>query len=84
MPEISQFNFKYSEVLEALVKQAGVHEGKWQLIMNFGLAGANLGPTQEEIVPGAVVGVQSIGLMRANETSPISLVIDAAEVNPLT
>jgi hypothetical protein len=82
MPEINQYQFKYGEVLEALVKHAGLHEGKWQLIMNFGMAATNMGPTPEQVVPAAAVGVQWIGLTRATETSPSSLVIDASDVNP--
>lgn len=82
MPEVNQFMFKYSEVAEALVKQAGLHEGKWQIIMTFGLAGANMGPSASEVVPGAAVGVQSIGIQRATSESPESLVVDASVVNP--
>lgn len=82
MPEVDQYTFKYREVLEALVKKAGLHEGKWQLTMQFGLAGMNMGPTPEQTVPAAAVGVTSIGLSRAKPDSPSALVIDAAEVNP--
>jgi hypothetical protein len=82
MPEINQYQFKYREVLEALVKQAGLHEGKWQLIMSFGLGAINMGPAPEQIVPGAAVAVTSIGLKRAEPDSPPALVIDASELNP--
>jgi hypothetical protein len=82
MPDINQYEFKHKELLEALVKQAGLHEGRWQLIVNFGLAGANVGPSDDQMTPGAVVAVQWIGLSKATDTSPPALVIDAAEVNP--
>lgn len=81
MPEIKQYDFKYKEVLEALVRQADLREGKWQLFMSFGLGAANMGPTESEVVPGAAVAITGIGLVRATETSPPALVIDAAEVN---
>jgi hypothetical protein len=74
--------FKYREVAEALVKQAGLHEGKWQVIMTFGLGAANMGPTEAEVVPGAAVAVTNIGLQKAMEGSPPALVVDAAVVNP--
>ena len=74
--------FKYSEVIEALIKKAELHEGKWQLIVSFGLAAANMGPSPAEMVPGAAVAVTSIGLTRAVAESPASLVVDAAVVNP--
>ncbi|WFP76351.1 hypothetical protein [Mesorhizobium sp. WSM4906] len=81
MPDIKQYEFTYKEVLEALVKQAGLHEGKWQLVLNFGLAAANMGPTPSQVVPGAAVAVAGIGLMKAVADSPEALVIDAGEVN---
>ena len=82
MPVPNQNIFRYREIAEALVKQAGLHEGKWQLIMTFGLGAADMGPTEEEVVPGGAVAVTSIGLQRAMETSPAALVVDAAVVNP--
>ena len=82
MPEVNQITFKYQEVLEALINKAGLHEGKWQLIMTFGLAGMNMGPNDAEIVPGAAVAVSSIGLIRARDDSPAALTADAALVNP--
>jgi len=82
VPEINNYTFKYAEVLEALIKKADLHEGKWQLVMTFGLAGINVGPNPSEVVPGAAVGVSNIGLQRAKEDSPESLVADASIVNP--
>ena len=82
MPETTQYTFSYKEVLEALIKKAGLHEGKWQLVMNFGLAALNMGPGPGELVPGAAVAISSIGLQKATAESPASLTADAAEVNP--
>ena len=82
MPEINSYNFKHKEVLEALIKKAGLHEGRWQLTMTFGLAAANMGPTPEELVPGAAVAVTGIGLQKAQADSPEALTADAEVVNP--
>ena len=82
MPELTRMTFKYQDVLEALIKQAGLHEGRWQLIMTFGLAGMNMGPNNSEIVPGAAVAVTSISLQKATAESPSALTVDAAKVNP--
>jgi hypothetical protein len=82
VPEISQYTFKYTEVVEALIKKAGLHQGKWQLIMNFGLGGANVGQTPADIVPGAIVAVTGVALTKALPDSPSALTLDAAEVNP--
>ena len=82
MPEINQYSFKYAEVTEALIKKAGIHEGKWQIVLTFGLGAANMGPTPQDVVPGAAVAVTAIGLMRAQPESPEVLIVDAAVVNP--
>lgn len=82
MPEAATLNFKYREVLTALVKEAKLHEGKWQLSMTFGLTALNMGPNEQEVVPGAAVAVTQISLQKASKDSPPALVIDAAEVNP--
>lgn len=82
MPEANQYMFKYPEIAAALIKQAGLHEGTWQVVMTFGLAAANMGPSDAELVPGAAVAVTAIGLQRATDTSPTALVVDASVVNP--
>jgi hypothetical protein len=82
MPEVNSYTFSYRDVLIALVKQAGLHDGRWQIVMSFGLGAANMGPDEKSIVPGAAVAVTGIGLQRAATESPTSLTIDAAEVNP--
>ena len=82
MPEVGSYTFTHKEIATALVKQAGIHEGKWQIIMTFGLAAMNMGPTEGELVPGAAVAVTGIGIRKATAESPASLVVDAAEVNP--
>jgi hypothetical protein len=82
LSEINQIIFKHQEVIEALIKQANLHEGKWQLIMTFGLAAMNMGPTHDEVSPGATVAVTGIGIKKAESDSPPALVLDAAQVNP--
>ena len=82
MPEVSQYFFKHKEVVEVLIKKLGLHEGRWQLIMNFGFGAANMGPTPAEVSPGGAVVVNAVGLQRATPESPESLTVDAEVVNP--
>jgi hypothetical protein len=82
MPDISQYTFKHQELIAALIKQAGLHEGKWQLTFQFGLGAINMGPSPEDMVPAAAVGIMSVGLTKAQPDSPPALVADAAVVNP--
>lgn len=82
MPEATRITFKYQEVLQALLKQAGIHEGKWQLIASFGFTAMNMGPNDADVVPGAAVAITAIGLQKAKPDSPPALTADAAVVNP--
>lgn len=82
MPEVSQYLFTHKELLELLIKQAGVHDGRWALAINFGFSAANFGPSPDQVAPGAVVGVLAVGIQRATPDSPPSIVLDAAEINP--
>jgi len=82
MPEVNQYTLNSKELATAIVKELGVHEGKWMLIVSFGFTATNAGPEGGELIPSAILGVQRIGIQRADQNSPPSLVIDAAVVNP--
>jgi hypothetical protein len=82
MPEATSYMFKHKELLEMLIKKAGLHQGRWILAVNFGFSGGNMGPNPEEVSPGAVVAVLGIGIAQAQPDSPPGLTLDAAEVNP--
>lgn len=82
MPETTQYMFAHKELVEMMVKQAGLHEGKWVLSVTFGFGAINGGPTAEQTMPTGVVGVQSIGIQKAQAESPAVLTVDAAVVNP--
>jgi hypothetical protein len=53
MSEANQYMFSDREILELLVKKAGLHEGQWQLISTFGLGAMNAGPSEDQVVPAA-------------------------------
>jgi hypothetical protein len=81
MPETKQLSFTHKEIAAALLKGSDLHEGHWGVLLNFGIAGANVAfPPKGELVPSAIVPVVSIGLQRFEE--PNGLTVDAAEVNP--
>jgi hypothetical protein len=82
MPEASQYNFSHLEVLELLVKKANLHEGKWQLIVNFTFGALNAGPSPSEVLPAGMVAVASLGITKAAPESPSNLTVDAKIVNP--
>lgn len=83
MAEIATYNFDFTEVIAALIKQQGLHEGKWTVGVNFGFAAALTGPQPSDTRPAAIVQIQSLQLARVTvEGLPPHLVVDAAEVNP--
>lgn len=74
--------FSHKEVVEALIKRADLHEGLWQLSIEFAFAAGNSGPDDASLSPTAIVAISKVGLTPAEK--PSSLTADAAEVNPLT
>ena len=80
MPETSQIVFSHREIVELLLKQQDIHEGIWGLFIKFALNASNVGPSQTELTPAAIVGVIEIALQKFDQESNIAL--DAAKVNP--
>ena len=84
MPEVNQYLFTNKELLDLLIKQAGVHEGRWMLAISFGFSAGNFGPSNEQMSPGAAVLINQVGIQRALPEAPEALSVDAAVVNPAT
>jgi uncharacterized membrane protein len=80
MAETSQIMFSHKEVVEALIKKQGLYEGIWMLAINFGMQATNVGTSDTDLKPSAIVGVLSIGLHRTEKETALSA--DAAKVNP--
>jgi len=68
------------EITELLVKHHGLHEGLYDLMLEFQIGIGAAGPDPSSIVPSAMVGVKRIGLMKA--FSPGAATVNAAECNP--
>jgi hypothetical protein len=84
MPEPNQYTLTHKELVELVIKASHIHEGRWWLLLNFGMGPGNFGPTENQVNPGMVVVVNSIGIQREipGTPTPSPLVVDAAEVNP--
>jgi hypothetical protein len=80
MAEINQYVFSFKEIVEALIRKQGIHEGIWGIYVEFGLSAINAGPSPDQILPTALIPVQKIGIQRLPNESNIAL--DAAKVNP--
>jgi hypothetical protein len=62
-----------------LVQHYGIHEGKYDLLVEFKIGAGSVGP-KDDTLPGAIVGVSKIGLMPAKTDGPTT--VDAAVINP--
>ncbi|MCL4485524.1 MAG: hypothetical protein M1537_04170 [Nitrospirae bacterium] len=91
MAETKIISFSYKEIAEALIKQANIREGKWQLYIEFGIIGANIPwppspiPVSNpmlspNLVPAAILPLAKMGLTRVDQDTSIS--VDASVVNP--
>ncbi len=75
----------YKDVIEALIKHQNIHEGIWQLYIEFGISGGNMpiapeGSDDLRISPVAMVPITKIGLLKVDKENPLAL--DASKVNP--
>lgn len=77
--QIGTFNLKELAVL--LIKHFDIHEGLYEVNVGLQLAVGAVGPTPELAVPGAMFGIANIGLVKAKQTSPLT--VDAKEANPI-
>jgi hypothetical protein len=85
MSEASTFSFNLKEVTTALLKDQGIHEGLWQLGIEFNFGTALVGATKEDVRLSAFMQVNKLQLVRQAESSEQQpLVVNAAEVNPAT
>jgi hypothetical protein len=83
MPEINQYMFNNKELLELLIKQAHVHDGRWILMSNFGCSAGYFGSTADQVAPpGVAIVINQMGIQRAQADTPKEMWLDAAVVNP--
>lgn len=68
------------EVAELLVKEYKLHEGLYDLMLEYQFAFGNFGPTSAQVTPGAMIGLAKLGLTRVDKVGPLT--VDAAQVNP--
>jgi hypothetical protein len=80
MAEATQISFKHAEIVELMLKKQEIHEGIWGLFIKFGMGASNVGPTETDLNPAALIAVLEIGLQKFEKESNIA--VDAARVNP--
>ncbi len=80
MPEMENITFTHREIAELLVRKAGINEGFWGILLQFGIGGGNLQDLQGQVMPAAIVPVLKIGIQKFDQ--PSSLTVDASKVGP--
>lgn len=68
------------ELALLLIKHYELHEGLFNLSVQFQIGTGAIGPDKENLLPGAMIGLSGIGLMKVPAIGPNTL--DAAMVNP--
>ena len=68
------------ELTILLIKHYGIHQGSYDLLVEFQIGMGAVGPDPASLTPGAMIGVSKVGLMLAKEIGPAS--VDAEFVNP--
>ena len=74
-------NFTLRELAEILIRHHGIHSGNYEMSINFQIAVGAVGPSESNVLPGAMIGVSGLGLVPAMAPGPNT--VDAAVANPL-
>lgn len=68
------------ELAAILVRHKELHEGLYDVSMEFQIAVGAIGPSPDAVLPGAMVGISRIGLSKVEQMGPQT--VDAAMLNP--
>jgi hypothetical protein len=63
-----------------LVKHYDLHEGLWAIAFGINIGVGQFGPSPQEALPGAMIGIGNVFLMSSEKDGPN--VVNAVEVNP--
>ena len=72
--------YSHQQLAAILVKENRFHVGLYEVAYEFQIAIGTVGPTPDQLSPGALFGVGKVGLSRVDQPTPFS--VDAAVVNP--
>jgi len=71
------------EVGTLLVKHYGLHQGLWDIALEFQVGVGQFGMAPDQVpLPGAMFRISKIGLTQAQSPQPGPFTVNAAEVNP--
>src|SRR5271166_6655403 len=80
-----QYGFDLAELAKALIKEQGIHEGRWMVAFEFNFGGGLFGMSPSDVAPGGFIQIKRVILTQPGDPAPPAhLILDAAEVNPRT
>lgn len=79
-PEPAGEPLSIRELTTVLIKHYELHEGCFDLSIEFNIGAGAVGPDPNALAPGAIICVSRIGLIHSTNNGPMS--IDASSVNP--
>ncbi|MBI2716932.1 MAG: hypothetical protein HYX37_21165 [Rhizobiales bacterium] len=85
MAQSTQVLFSHRDLIELLIKNAGIHDGRWSLLLNLSVGTGHMAVPPDQTGPGVMVVVTSVGLQRLQDgidAGKDAIVVDATEVNP--
>ena len=68
------------ELIGILIREMGLHEGHFSLAVEFAFTAGNVGPSPDQTMPGAIIGISKIGIVESEIPTPNT--VNASEVNP--
>jgi len=77
MAEPTQFVYKFKELTELLLKERGITQGHWGVLIRFGFQATNI-TAGTDVLPAAIIPVVEIGIQKFDEAN--ALTVDAAEL----
>ncbi len=80
MAEATQIEYSLREVAELIVRDQGIKEGHWMILLKFAHTAANISlENKDDINPVVMTRVMAMGIQRVDEPSRIS--VDASELS---
>lgn len=83
-PTDSALNVDIQDLTKILIRHFDLHEGRYQLTLGFRIGVGAVGGDQggEKPVPGAMIGIEGLGLLKVADDVKAPNIVDASEVNP--
>jgi len=78
LPELPPLEPK--ELLGLMIRHFGIREGLYDLSVRFKIATGTIGPKEDRLLPGVMIGISSFEVVPVEHRGPNTL--DAAECNP--